>query len=101
MFRWVVKAGLVIAVVLAVVFVICALGIHKQWKDALNILIGAAAPTSVPGAPYGFTVTIAIIGYLIVPAFIGVVVSALAAALAVRRVTRSEVEEIISTVAGK
>lgn len=88
MFRWVVRTGLVISVILVAVFVICALGIHRQWKDALNILIGATSPTSIPDASYGFTLTIALIGYLVVPAFIGLIVSVLAAAMAVRRVYR-------------
>jgi hypothetical protein len=89
MFRWVVNTGGIVAVILAIVFVICAFGIHRQWKDALNILIGAASPTSVPGVHYVFTATIAIIGYIIVPAFIGVVVTTLAAAMAVRQPKRN------------
>jgi ABC-type phosphate/phosphonate transport system permease subunit len=76
-------------------FVGTALAIGSRWKLAFDILIGEAPPDRAHHVSYILAALLAFVGYAIVPAFIGAIVSVIVAFVAVRRITTREADEAI------
>jgi hypothetical protein len=64
----------IVIALLAGVWAILACVLNQHWKTAYDLLIGAVAPSSVSEHYWAATV-IAAIGYFLLPALIGVVVT--------------------------
>lgn len=87
-FRWVVLATPVVLCFFGVLWVGMAILLGDRWKLALALFVGADAPdVSTPRHPYAPALVLVLVGYLLVPAFIGAVVSAIISVIAVRRMS--------------
>jgi hypothetical protein len=95
-FHWLVKSAPMVIVVISVAWVLLALAIGQQWKLAFDILIGSSQPNGHSHAPYPAALAIAAMGYLLVPALIGAVVSAMVSVIAVPRLTLAQASAILA-----
>jgi hypothetical protein len=93
-FHWLVWAVPVIFLGFALIWVlITGLLENEHWRTGFNIFLGAVPPT-VSKEHYLGAALLAVMGYFFVPAFIGAVVSAIVAVVAVRRMSPSKRDKI-------
>jgi hypothetical protein len=67
-----------------------------KWALAFNILVGDSSPNDPSihvGWNYFAALVIAMIGYFVVPAFIGAAASVIVSVVAVRRITRQRADD--------
>ena len=88
-FRWVVLASPIVFLFLAALWALMAISLHDHWKTALDLFLGTVPPSGVQ-SDYAAALVLASIGYFFVPAFIGAVVSAVVAVVAVRRISMEQ-----------
>jgi hypothetical protein len=98
--RFLLRRGPYVLIAFGAAYVVGAIGIGSRWKLAADIFLGSSDASIVHGG-YGFALMLALVGYLLVPAFIAAVVSAIIATLAIRRVTEDEARRVVNKALGR